>query len=164
MPVRRKAKYIDTKIKSLVIILLLFTFKRRSHSYSCRRILKSLTWGIDSWQKITSGHLTRTFRSLCLKSLMRFPQKYLHWERSFLENDACFRERGSYTEVIVVAKSLSHTWNCLLEKVAFITWFKNSCITRKSSNRNAECSGRLLNIKVVGITAGNLVQVVKHWR
>ena len=134
MPVRRKAKYIDTKIKSLIIILLLlllllllFTFKRRSHRYSCRRILKSLTWGIDSWQKITSGHLTRTFRSLCLKSLMRFPQKYLHWERSFLENDACFRERGSYTEVIVVAKSLSPTWSCSTEKVAFITWFKDSC-------------------------------------
>ena len=27
----------------------------------------------------------------------------------FLENDASFRERGSYTEVIVVAKSLSPT-------------------------------------------------------
>ena len=39
----------------------------------------------------------------------------------FLENDASFRERGSYTEVIVVAKSLSPTLSCSTEKVAFMT-------------------------------------------
>ena len=39
----------------------------------------------------------------------------------FLENDASFRERGSYTEVIVVAKSLSPTGSCSTEKVAFLT-------------------------------------------
>ena len=45
----------------------------RFHRYSPggRGILNSLTWGIDWWRKkkITSGHRTRTFRSLCLKSL-----------------------------------------------------------------------------------------------
>ena len=33
-------------------------------------------------------------------------------------------------------------------------------VTRKSSNLNAECSGRLLNVKVVGIMAGNVVQTI----
>ena len=47
------------------------TFNRRFDRYSRRGILNSLTWGLDGWRnKITSGHRTRTFRSLCLNSLM----------------------------------------------------------------------------------------------
>ena len=48
------------------------TCKRPFHRYSRRGILNSqLTWGIDGWRnKITAGHRTRTFRTLCLKSLM----------------------------------------------------------------------------------------------
>ena len=48
-----------------------YTFKGCFHHYSRRSILNSLAWGIDGWQKkFAFGHRTRTFRSLCLKSLI----------------------------------------------------------------------------------------------
>ena len=87
--------------------------KRRFHRYSRRGILNSLSWGIDVWRKkVTSGHRTRTFRSL-----------FLRWPKPFyMRVGYVFESRfsaGKIKPISMIFGILNKEWWNLVENVIY---------------------------------------------